>query len=183
MPEGAPRTAWIIDGGYLYAYGRGRPFDYLKLKREVEALNGGPIAESYYLSSVPTQAREAQNGFHNWLKSAAPMGPQFRVQLYELKDMNCICPACGEGFGRPVQRGVDVAIATLMLKLTTQNRCERLILASGDGDLEDAVAHIKSDLRQALWLLGSQATLSPDLQCHADRVLWLDDMAERIARN
>ena len=34
----------------------------------------------------------------------------------------------------------------------------------------------------ALHGLGAQATLSADLQCYADRVLWLDDMGSSIDR-
>lgn len=182
-PTTALRTVWIIDGAYLYAHGRTRPFDYLKLKREVERASGGPLYESYYLNSVPPHASGAQASFHNWLKSAAPIGPKFRVQLYELKDLGCTCPECDYGFTRSVQKGVDVGIATLILKLATQNVYDRLILATGDGDFEDAIAYVKSELHKQVWMLGAQATLSPNLQSYADHVIWLDDLNARIERD
>ncbi|MDR3452698.1 MAG: NYN domain-containing protein [Rhodoferax sp.] len=176
------KTVWIVDAAYLYNFGKSRPsgFDYLKLKNELTRANGGPIDESYYLNSTSDPTAEAQNAFHTWLKSAPPKGPQMRVQLYRLKEMHLKCPACGTPFDRQVQKGVDVALATLMIRLAVQGACDRLILSAGDGDLEDAIRYLKSDLRRQVWLNGAQATLSADLQCYADRVLWLDDMAAAI---
>ena len=33
------KTVWIVDGAYLFNYGRNRPFDYLKLKAEITRAN------------------------------------------------------------------------------------------------------------------------------------------------
>ena len=111
------KTVWIIDGAYLFNFGKSTPFDYLKLKNEMVRLNGGPIYESYYLNSTGDPHAEAQNAFHTWIKSAPPKGPQMRVQLYKLKEQHNQCPSCGTRFDRTVQKGVDVAIATLMINL------------------------------------------------------------------
>jgi uncharacterized LabA/DUF88 family protein len=178
-PPEAIKTVWIVDGAYLYNFGRTRPggsFDYLKLKAELERHNGAPIYESYYLNAALDPNAEAQSGFHTWLKSAAPKGPGMRVQLHKLKDLHSRCPQCGTNFDRYVQKGVDVAIATLLIKLATQGVYDRVILSAGDGDFEAAIDHIKSDLRKQVWLNGAQPTLSVDLQCYADKVLWLEDM-------
>jgi uncharacterized LabA/DUF88 family protein len=75
---------------------------------------------------------------------------------------------------------VDVGIATLIIKLAAQNVYDRLILSAGDGDFEDAISYIKSDLHKEFWLNGSQASLSTDLQSYADNVLWLDDLHPAI---
>ena len=103
-----------------------------------------------------------------------------RVQLYGWKDVHNRCPACGHPFDRQVQKGVDVGIATLIIKLASQNVYERLILSAGDGDFEDAISYIKSDLHKEFWVNGAQATLSTDLQSYSDNVLWLDDMVPAI---
>lgn len=174
------KTVWIVDGAYLFNHGKGRPFDYLKLKNTLVQLNGGPLHESYYFNAVGDPLREADTAFHHWLKSAPPKGPQLRVLLHRLKDLPVICPACGHAHARAVQQGVDVAIATLAVKLAAQGAYDRLILAAGDGDFEAAVACVKSDFRKEVWLLGSGANLSPDLQCYADRVLWLEDLSPGI---
>jgi uncharacterized LabA/DUF88 family protein len=178
----AGRTVWIVDGAYLFNYGRGRPngIDYFKLKNELEAVSGAAIYESYYFNSTPDPATDGQNGFHTWLKSAAPRGPRMRVQLYKLKDMHVKCPNCESQFDRQVQKGVDVGIATLIIKLAVQGVYDRLILTAGDGDFEDAISYIKSDLHKEFWLNGAQNSLSADLQSYADNVLWLDGMVPAI---
>ena len=78
------------------------------------------------------------------------------------------------------QKGVDVGIATLILKLAAQGVYDRLILSAGDGDFEDAISYVKSELHKEVWMNGAQATLSTDLQSYANRVLWLDDMVPAI---
>jgi uncharacterized LabA/DUF88 family protein len=174
------KTVWIIDAAYLFNHGKGRPFDYLKLKNEIVRLNGGPIYESYYLNSTQDPATDGQNAFHTWIKTAAPKGPKFRVQLYKLKNMHMTCPECGHQFDRQVQKGVDVGIATLIIKLGAQNVYDRLILSAGDGDFEDAISYVKSELHKEFWVSGSTANLSPDLQSYADNVLWLEEMSPAI---
>lgn len=175
------KTVWIIDAAYLFNYGKSRPFDYLKLKNEVETLNGAPLYESYYLNSTHDPSADTQ-AFHTWLKTAAPKGPKFRVQLYKLKNLYVRCPDCGHSFERQVQKGVDVGIATLIMKLAVQNQYDRLILCAGDGDFEDAISFVKSDLHKEVWLCGSTSNLSPDLQSYADNVIWLEDLSPSIDR-
>ncbi|HEX4772664.1 MAG TPA: NYN domain-containing protein [Bryobacteraceae bacterium] len=176
------KTVWIVDGAYLFNYGKTRPagIDYLKLRNELVKANGNPIYEGYYLNSSPDPATDAHNSFHTWIKSAPPKGPKLRVQLYRLKEMHNKCPNCGQPFERQVQKGVDVGIATLIIKLASQNVYDRLILSAGDGDFEDAISYVKSDLHKEFWLNGAQASLSTDLQSYADHVLWLDDMNSSI---
>ena len=114
------KAVWIVDGGYLYSYGRSHPFDYLRLKNELENFNGGPIYESYYLNATRDPVSDSRNAFHDWLKSAPPRGPKMRVQLYRLKELRAECPACSYQYSREVQKGVDVGIATLIVKMAAQ---------------------------------------------------------------
>lgn len=175
------RSIWVIDGAYLLSASPGR-FDYLKLKKELERLNGEEFYESYFLNSFPDPPTDAQNSFHTWLKTAPPHGPKMRVQLYQLKSMDVACPQCGHSFGRQVQKGVDVGIATLIIKLAVQDLYDRLILSAGDGDFEDAISYVKSELHKGIWISGFSNTISADLQSYANRVIWLDDIWDRIER-
>ncbi len=176
------KTIWIADAAYLFNFGKTRPsgIDYLKLKNELERLNGGPIYESYYLNSIQDPTTETQNAFHSWIKSAPPKGPKMRIQLYRLKELHNRCPNCASQFDRQVQKGVDVGIATLIIKLAAKGSYDRLILSAGDGDFEDAISYVKSDLQKEIWINGAEASLSTDLQCYSDRVVWLDSMIPRI---
>ncbi|ENT5106599.1 NYN domain-containing protein [Pseudomonas aeruginosa] len=178
------RTVWIVDAAYLLNVGRARPngIDYVRLKERLEKETGEPIYEGHYLNSTPDPATDRQNAFHSWLKSAPPKGPKMRLHLYQLKNMHVTCPECSHPFDRQVQKGVDVGVATLLIKLAVQNVYNRLILTAGDGDLEDAIDYIKTDLKKEFWLNGGQNSLSTDLQSYADRVLWLDDMYPDIDR-
>ena len=115
-----PRTIWIVDGAYVFSAAPGK-MDYVKLKAELEKLNGGAFYESYYLNSTQESPTEAEQSFHTWLKTAPPQGPKMRVQLYKLKNLHVKCPQCATPFDRHVQKGVDVGIATLMIRLATQN--------------------------------------------------------------
>lgn len=176
------KTVWIIDGAYLFSFGKTHPFDYLKLKRELVRRNGSPIYESYFLNATHDPFNDTQNAFHTWLKSAEPKGPKLRVQLYRLKDLHSTCPECKHEFDRHVQKGVDVGIATLIIKLAAQNVYDRLILSAGDGDFEDAISYVKSELHKEVWICGSGANLSTDLQSYSDNVLWLEDMLAAISK-
>jgi uncharacterized LabA/DUF88 family protein len=175
------KTIWIVDGAYLMKAAPGK-FDFLKLKREIERACGDPLFESYYLNSVSSSPNDSQDAFHAWLKSAPPRGPKMRVQLYALKDMHMVCPHCGQSFDRPVQKGVDVGIATLILKLAAQDQYERLILSAGDGDFEDAISYVKSELHREIWVCGFYDSISADLQSYSDRVIWFDDWWDLIKR-
>jgi uncharacterized LabA/DUF88 family protein len=174
------RTVWIIDGAYLMRSAPGR-FDYLKLRGELESR--WRIDEAYYLNSIQDPPTEQMLSFHTWLKSAPPKGPKIRVQLYRVKELDCLCPSCHNRFERTVQKGVDVGVATLILKLAHQQRYDRLILCAGDGDFEDAIEYVKSELHKELYLVGFQDTISADLQSYADSVIWLNELWDKIRRD
>lgn len=175
------KTVWIVDGAYLMKAAPGR-FDYVKMKKELERENGEPFFEGYYLDSTQDTTTEAQDGFYNWIKLAPPVGPQMRVHLYRLKELHCECPSCHNHFDRQVQKGVDVAVATLLIKLAAQSKYERVILSAGDGDYEDAVEYIKDELRKEFYLAGFKGSVSADLQSYANKVIWVDDFWDRVTK-
>jgi uncharacterized LabA/DUF88 family protein len=174
-------TVWIVDGAYMMKGAPGR-FDYVKLKNELEKLNGEPFLESFYLNSTPNPATDAQDSFHTWMKMAPPKGPKMRVQLYKLKDMRCECPNCGNQFERTVQKGVDVAIATLLIKLAVHNRYDRVILSAGDGDFESAVDYVKDVCGKQFWIAGFNGSISADLQSYADKMILVDSFWSAIQK-
>ena len=183
MDSGAiMKAVWIVDGAYLLKAGQrfGR-FDYIKLRRKLEADIGQPFFEAYYLNSTPNPPTDAQDAFHTWLKGAPPRGPHMRVQLYKLKNQHNECPQCRHSFDRKIQKGVDVGIATLVLKLATQQKYDLLVLSAGDGDFEDSIDYAKSELNKQIVIAGYDGSVSTDLQSYADRVIWLDAYWPQIA--
>ena len=176
------KTIWIVDAAYMKKAAPGH-FDYLKLKNELEKQNRDKFFESYFLNSTPNPPTDQQDSFHTWLKTAPPRGPKMRVQLYKLKDVHLKCPKCDHEFDRQVQKGVDVGITTLLLKLATQNQYDRVILSAGDGDFEDAISYVKNELQKQIWISGFDESVSADLQSYADQVIWLNDCWNAIKKN
>ncbi len=179
--EEHPKTIWIVDGAYMFKATPIR-FDYLKLKKLLEAKVGTLFRESYYLISTDNNLSEGQDQFHTWLKSAPPKGPKMRVKLYKLKNHALECNQCGNLIEYKMQKGVDVGVATLIIKLATQNQYDRLILCAGDGDFEDAIEFVKETLQKEIWLCGFENSISSDLQSYANEVIWLNDHFDAIRK-
>lgn len=177
-------TIWIVDGAYLLkAVPPGEKLDYMKLKRVLEQYNGTPFAASYYLNSIPCPLTEAQDSFHRWLRSPPPRGPQMHVKLYDLKELTVMCPTCHKTFSRQVQKGVDVGIATLILKLAVTNQYQRLMLSAGDGDFHEALCYVRHELQREVWISGFARSLSAQLQQMADRVVLLDECWQSVKKS
>ena len=172
----------IVDGAYLlkaaHDYGH---FDYLKLRDLLAALLGQPFAGCYYLNSVSDAPMASQDRFHRFMRSELPHGAGFTVKLYDIKQMDCRCPACGTRFGREVQKGVDVGIATLMLTLAMQNAYDDLVLCAGDGDFADAITYVVETCGKTLTLAGFSRSLSQDLRASASRTIFLESHWTSIA--
>jgi uncharacterized LabA/DUF88 family protein len=177
------KTVWIIDGAYLLKGSpQGENFDYVKLRKELENKNGSVFSECFYLNSTQNPSSDAQDSFHSWLKMAAPIGPKFRLQLYKLKELTFECPGCRKKITRQVQKGVDVAIATLLIKLAVQNKYDRVILSAGDGDFEAAVEYIKDEHNKEFMIAGFDGSVSPDLQSYANEIIWINELWENIKK-
>lgn len=187
---------WIIDAGYLFnaqrAVEAGYRFDYLKLRRKLE--ESGSIWRAYYLNSTPHPPTDAQDGFHTWLRSAPPHGPQLITKLHGLKEVRanrafchqCDAPVelnCPNGvthrLGNRQQKGVDVGMATLAL--IHRDRYETLLLSSGDGDLLDAVEFLSENGKRIELAVFSEG-VATELQSRSDHVHWRDDFADEIRR-
>jgi uncharacterized LabA/DUF88 family protein len=76
-----------------------------------------------------------------------------------------------------IQKGVDVAIATL--SLIHQRNYDTLMLSSGDSDLLDAVEHL-SEQGKSIELVVFRDGVSSELQCRADRIYWINDFASEV---
>jgi len=177
------RSILIVDAGYLFNAPRFR-VDALKLRRLIDDHAGqGGIREAYWYDSVPNPVPEGQIKFHHFLKSAPPYGPQFRLSLYQLKTMPVHCSACGGNGDRTVQKGVDVGIATLIVKAAALQLCEHIHLVAGDGDFRDAIAFVQESRRMDVSIYGFQGSVSTDLQSWATHMVWLDTYVRQLARD
>ena len=173
----AGRTTWLIDAAYLFnaqeSAGAEYNFDYLKLRSWLE--RSGPITDAWYLNSVQNPPSEEQSAFHAWLQTPMPTGPGLNVGLYKLKQRDFECPHCSRKFSLQMQKGVDVGLATLVVRQADQNLYDNLILSSGDGDLKDALNHAGRICHKRIELCVFRWGISADLLGLADKVHWIDD--------
>ena len=78
--------------------------------------------------------------------------------------MTVRCQVCNKEFAREVQEGRGRWHCDFDLKLASQGQYERLILSAGDGDFEDAIDYVKSELHKEIWIAGFNESVSADLQ-------------------
>ena len=185
------RGLWLIDGSYIYKAGESfqkdnpgyarKGVDYKKLKECIRAEYNIDRLDSWYFNATPDPANDKQNAFHSWLKTAEPTGPNIRVKLYDLKQKRVWCKECGADFSIPVQKGVDVGIATTALRLF--ERYDAIILSAGDGDFEDFVRYIVEDNDKELFIAGFDGSISPDLQQFSSSNYLLNDHYAEICDN
>lgn len=191
------RKLWLIDAGYLFnarhSIRSGYEFSYLRLRTYLE--QDGPIWRAYYLNSMPNSSSDGQDSFHRWLRSGPPSGPKIITKFYTLKQQRAdkaYCEECGQKVQlrcqnqagehthrvfNEIQKGVDVAIATL--SLIHQRNYDTLLLSSGDSDLLDAVEHL-SEQGKSIELVVFRDGVSSELQCRADRIHWINDFASEV---
>lgn len=88
--------------------------------------------------------------YHGWLKNWLDKQPGIQVQAYERRprgDMRCqschkaiaTCPHCSVQIGGTVEKGVDTAIATDMIRLAWEKAYDVGVLVTSDADLVPAV--------------------------------------------
>jgi len=176
------RRLWLIDGAYMwYAQNSLVPayqLDYRKLRDKLE--EDGKVFQAYYFNATQNPPSDAQDSFHTWLKCARPSGPNLQVRLYKLKELHLKCPACSHEFDRQVQKGVDVGIATMALRLV--DRYETLMLSSGDGDYMDSMEYVRNTLDKRLELVVFRYGVATDLQSLSDKIYWIDDFKQDVGR-
>ena len=104
------------------------------------------------------------------------------VQLYQLKETRTYCPECRRDISRLVHKGVDVGLATHILRLAYRDVYYALILSSGHGDLKGSVHHVCETLGKNVSLCVFRAGVSGDLQMYANNMYWIDDFADEVAK-
>lgn len=172
----------IIDASYVVK-STTRKIDYLKLKKTIEEVFETKIGEGYYFNSyVNGKQNDEQDKFHNWLKTAEPHGPKIQVLLYPLKESHTRCSNCNFDAVKMVQKGVDVAIASTLCRLSFTNPGTVFFIIAGDGDLKDALDTAKLSGAKMI-SFGFKATMSPEIQAASHEVFFLDDVLNMIAKN
>jgi len=67
-----------------------------------------------------------------------------KVQIARFKKKDVRCPSCGNRFRRHEEKETDVAIGVKAIELLHQDRCDTLVIVSGDTDVAPAIRTAQS---------------------------------------
>ena len=146
--------------------------DYLKLVKKLS--DGTNLLRPYFYDGVPENIPLKKK---NFLEALQHQGVQLRTKI--LKDKRHTCTRCNHTDIKSVQKGVDVSLATDILRHSWQGSCELCIVVSGDEDYSDAIKCVK-DKGIKVWIASFRSSLSNDLAMIADKVIYLDDIFDEI---
>ncbi|MEK6884216.1 MAG: NYN domain-containing protein, partial [Nanoarchaeota archaeon] len=146
--------------------------DYQKL---VQVLSKDTnLLRAYFYDAVPENIPTKKKNFFTALQTK---GIQLRTKI--LKNRKHICSKCKNVDTRTIQKGVDVSLATDILRHAWQNTCNICIVVSGDEDYKDAIECIK-DKGIKVWVASFKASLSSELRNTADKIIFIDDIFDSI---
>ena len=146
--------------------------DYLKLRDEVSKDTN--LLRTYFYDGVPEVIPLKKK---NFLDILGRSGIQRRTKV--LKNRRHICSKCGNKDTRTIQKGVDVSLATDILRHAWQKTCDICIVVSGDEDYKDAIDSAK-DRGIKVWVASFKKSLSKELSMSADKVILLDDIFDSV---
>ena len=135
---------------------------YYKLRDEIA--NNRKLIRPYYYTGISVPPLPDQIRFHDGLKHEG-----FCVITRPLKKRS---------YGM-IEKGVDVALVTDMLKFAFMNVYDIAILVSGDTDFCEAVKVVK-DRGIIVEIVAFEHTISRDLKMLADKYTPLDDFIDKI---
>lgn len=80
-----------------------------------------------------------------------------------------------------MQKGVDVSLATDIVRHALQKTCDICIVVSGDCDYKDAI-ELAKDRGVKVWVSAFRDNLAKDMSEVADKVIKLDDIFNDIKK-
>jgi uncharacterized LabA/DUF88 family protein len=124
-----------------------------------------------YASYDPANKRDLQlrrflnvmDGFPGYdvvVKQRKPLNPM-RCSNEGCRQPITTCPHCGNGIQRTVEKGVDTALVTDLIRLGIDNHYDRAILIAGDADHVPAVEFLGQRMKQVThaWFRGQSNEL------------------------
>ena len=135
------------------------------------------LLRAYFYDGVPETIPLKKK---NFLEALEKKGIQLRTKI--LKNRQNRCKACGDTSFRTVQKGVDVSLATDILRHAFQKTCEICIVVSGDEDYCDAIEAAKN-LGIKVWVASFKGSLSSKVERSADKIVLIEDIFENVKRD
>lgn len=123
--SGSRQDGWRIDSRRLHAY----------LERD------GEIWQAHFFASVTDPPRYEQTAYCRFIKNEM----RYEVALYRLGQKTVRCRDCGTSKMVPVEKGVDVGLATKLLVLANARAFDTAILVAADKDYLETVRAVKGN--------------------------------------
>jgi uncharacterized LabA/DUF88 family protein len=174
MPRG--RTVVFIDNSNVF-HGQQKAGWRIDVKRLHDYLEReGEIWQTFFFASVTDPPRYEQTGFYRFIKNEM----RYEVLLFTLGRKTIECRKCGHARVVPVEKGVDVALATKLLTLANNRAFDTAILVAADKDYLDTVRAVKGNgLR--VEIVAWRGTISAEMEAESScRVVYFDDIRADI---
>lgn len=163
--------SWIT---YCKSNNLDEKLDYVKLRDILS--NDTNLLRAYFYSAVPEELLTKKK---NFLAALQKSGIQLRIKFLKVRHESCL--KCGHIQERLVQKGVDVSLATDILRHAWQKTCDVCIVVSGDEDYKDAI-DVAKDKGIKIWIAAFRFSLSRELEHTADKVIFLEEIFTQIKR-
>lgn len=158
---------------YCAENGLNEKVDYTKLIKKLS--EGTNLLRAHFYDGVPEIVSLKKK---NFLIALQHKGIELKTRI--LKEKKHHCTACKNIDVRLVQKGVDVSLATDILRHAWQQTCEVCIIVSGDEDYKDAIQCAK-DKGVKIWVASFKHSLSKELRI-ADKIIYLEDIFDDIKK-
>lgn len=174
MPRG--RTIVFVDNSNIFhgQLAAGWRIDARKLYDFLE--HEGEIWQTYFFASVTEPPRYQQTAFYKFIKNEM----RWEVFLFKLGRKTVRCNSCSATRSVPVEKGVDVALATKLLTLANNRAFDTAILVAADRDYLETIRAVKGNgLR--VEIVAWRGTISPEMEAESSRpVVYFDDVRQEV---
>ncbi len=134
------------------------------------------LLRAYFYDGVPERIPERKRKF---IEALQYQGIQMRTKMLKVRTYRC--PSCNGTTQRAIQKGVDVSLATDILRHAFQRTCDICIVVSGDEDYKDAIM-VAKDMGIKVWVAAFHRNLSKELRLVADKVIYLEDAFQMVKK-
>jgi len=149
--------------------------DYVKLINKVT--EGTNLLRAIFYDGVPETIPVGKKKF---LEALQHNNIQLKTKILKKRSHKCL--DCNVVSKRDVQKGVDVSLATDILRHSLQNSCDVCIIVSGDEDYKDAI-EVAKERGVKIWVVSFKNCLSKELRLSSDKLILLDDIFESLVKN
>lgn len=170
------KTIAFIDNSNVFHGGlaNGWRIDAQKLQSFLE--QDGEVWQTFFFASVSNPPRYKQTGFYGYIKNQM----RWEVLLYQLGQKSITCRKCKDTRRVPVEKGVDVGLATKLLTLANNRAFDTAILIAADKDYLETVRAVKNNgLR--VEIVAWRGSISPEMESESScPVIYFDDIRGEI---